>query len=193
MPPYEIMIVFSGVERNLAGSKFNMRVDECRSAGYALLAFSDSEYGKFSETYLRDVPRSVYDEYKSKLPVNWAKRAEHWYTEFQRVEEGVKLWENGDLENFGKKIFESGNSSIVNYETGSPELKAIYEIMVNMPGVYGGRFSGAGFKGCCMSLINPEYKEDIAKKIEEEYLKQFPQYKGKFRIEFCYSVNGINI
>ena len=173
IPPYEIMIVFSGVERNLAGSKFNMRVDECRSAGYALLAFSGSEYGKFSDTYLRDVPRSIYDEYK-------------------RVEEGVKLWEKGDLENFGKIIFESGNSSIVNYETGSPELKAIYDIMVKTPGIYGGRFSGAGFKGCCMSLIDPEYKDEIAKRIEEEYLKQFPQYEGKFKIEFCHSVDGLS-
>ena len=191
MPPYEIMIVFSGVERNLAGSKFNMRVDECRSAGYALLAFSGSEYGKFSETFLRDVPRSIYDEYKDMLPVNWAKRAEHWYSEYQRVEKGVELWEKGDLEGFGKLIFESGNSSIVNYETGSPELKAIYDIMKETPGVYGGRFSGAGFKGCCMSLINPEHKQEIAKRIEEEYLKQFPEYENSFKIEFCHSVDGL--
>ena len=193
MPPYEIMIVFSGVERNLAGSKFNMRVDECRSAGYALLAFSGSEYGKFSETFLRDIPRSIYDLYKSKLPVNWAKRAEHFYSEFQRVENGARLWEEGDLEGFGKLIFESGRSSIENYETGSPELKAIYDIMTETEGIYGGRFSGAGFKGCCMSLINPEHKEEIAKKIEEEYLKLFPQYRDKFRIEFCYSVNGLEL
>ena len=32
MKPYEIAIFFSGVERTLAGSKFNMRVDEARSA-----------------------------------------------------------------------------------------------------------------------------------------------------------------
>ena len=191
MPPYEIMVVFSGVERSLAGSKFNMRVDECRSAGYALLAFSGREYGKFSETFLRDVPRSVYDEYKEKLPLNWAKRAEHWYSEYQRVEKGVELWEKGDLEGFGKLIFESGNSSIVNYETGSPELKAIYDIMKTTPGVYGGRFSGAGFKGCCMSLINPEHKEEIARRIQEEYLKLFPEYKESFRIEFCHSVDGL--
>ena len=191
MPPYEIMIVFSGVERNLAGSKFNMRVDECRSAGYALLAFSGSEYGKFSETFLRDVPRSIYDEYKDMLPVNWAKRAEHWYSEYQRVEKGVELWEKGDLDGFGKLIFEIGNSSIVNYETGSPELKAIYDIMKETPGVYGGRFSGAGFKGCCMSLINPEHKQEIAKRIEEEYLKQFPEYENSFKIEFCHSVDGL--
>lgn len=193
MQPYEIMIVFSGVERNLAGSKFNMRVDECRSAGYALKAFSNSDYGRFDESFLRDVPKEIYLEYKDKLPTSWAKRAEHWYTEFDRVEKGVKLWEQGDLEGFGKLIFESGLSSIENYETGSSELKKIYDIMTNTQGIYGGRFSGAGFKGCCMALINPQYKENIVKKITTEYLKEFPQYEKKFQVEFCYSVDGLDL
>lgn len=56
MKPYEIAIFFSGLERSLASSKFNMRVDECRSAAYALKALLGMEYGKFEETNLRDVP-----------------------------------------------------------------------------------------------------------------------------------------
>lgn len=193
MPEYEIMIVFSGVERNLAGSKFNMRVDECKAAGYALKAFSGMEYGKFNETFLRDIPKQTYLDYKDKLPENWAKRAEHWYTEFDRVELGAKLWEQGDLEGFGKLVLESGLSSIENYETGSPELKKIYEIMTETDGVYGGRFSGAGFKGCCMALINPDYKDSIRKKVTQEYLVEFPQYSDSFKIEFCYSIDGLVI
>ncbi len=191
MLPYEIMIVFSGVERNLAGSKFNMRVDECKAAGYALKAFSNLEYGKFDETYLRDIPKELFVEHREKLPENWAKRAEHWYTEYDRVEKGVELWKQGDLKEFGKLVFESGLSSINNYETGSPELKKIYEIMTKTEGIYGGRFSGAGFKGCCMAIINPEYKDAIAEKITKEYLKVFPEYKNTFLIEFCYSVDGM--
>ena len=34
------------------------------------------EYGKLSETFCRQIPRSVYDEYKHRLPAQWAKRAE---------------------------------------------------------------------------------------------------------------------
>ena len=59
MKPYEIAIFFSGVERTLAGSQFNMRVDECRSAAYALKAYAGMEYGKFKDTYLREVPYEV--------------------------------------------------------------------------------------------------------------------------------------
>ena len=43
MKKYEIAIFFSGLERSLASSKFNMRVDECRSAAYALKALSGME------------------------------------------------------------------------------------------------------------------------------------------------------
>ena len=192
MKPYRIAIFFSGIERTLAGSAFNMRVDECRSAAYALKAYAGMEYGKFEETNLRDVPYEVYLEHKDKLPENWRKRAEHWYTEFDRVQQGAEAWKNGDIEEFGKLSFESGKSSIYNWETGSPELKKLYEIMTQTEGIYGGRFSGAGFKGCCMALINPEFEESITEKVTREYLKAFPHLKDKFSVHICKSANGVN-
>ncbi len=191
MPPYEIAIFFSGVERTLAGSKFNMRVDECRSAAYALKAFAGMEYGKFGETYLRDVPREVYDTYKDRLPETWRRRAEHWYTEYDRVVEGAEAWRRGDLSAYGRLSFESGRSSIYNWETGSPELKAIYEIMCHTDGIYGGRFSGAGFKGCCMALIDPSYRESILAAVEREYLAQFPSLEGRYSAYICHSADGV--
>ena len=192
MKPYRIAIFFSGIERTLAGSAFNMRVDECRSAAYALKAYAGMEYGKFEETNLRDVPYEIYLEHKDKLPENWRKRAEHWYTEFDRVERGVRAWKNGDIEEFGRLSFESGKSSIYNWETGSPELKKLYEIMTHTEGIYGGRFSGAGFKGCCMALINPEFEESIIKNVTREYLEAFPHLEGKFSVHICKSANGVN-
>ena len=193
MKPYKIAIFFSGVERTLAGSKFNMRVDECRSAAYALKAFSGMEYGKFRETHLRDVPYEVYLQYKDKLPTNWQKRAEHFYTELQRVEAGAEAWRRGDIEAFGKLSFESGRSSIYNYETGSDELKTLYEIMLKTEGIYGGRFSGAGFKGCCMALIDPAFEEQITKYVTKEYLKVFPALEGKFSVHICETANGVEL
>ncbi|MFA5561531.1 MAG: galactokinase family protein [Eubacteriales bacterium] len=191
MKPYEIAIFFSGLERALAGSKFNMRVDECRSAAYALKAFAGMEYGKFEETNLRDVPYEVFLNYKDKLPENWAKRAEHWYTEFDRVQRGAEAWRRGDIEEFGRLSFESGKSSIYNWETGSPELIKLYEIMTKTEGIYGGRFSGAGFKGCCMALIDPAFEQSILEKVEKEYLKAFPNLKGKYSAHICHTADGV--
>lgn len=193
MKPFEIAIFFSGLERSLAGSKFNMRVDECRSAAYALKAFSGMEYSKFEETNLRDVPYETYLEYKDRLPENFAKRAEHWYTEFGRVEAGARAWKNGDIEEFGRLSFESGYSSIHNWETGSPELIKLYDIMTHTDGIYGGRFSGAGFKGCCMALIDPAYEEDILKNVREEYLAAFPGLGKKYSAYICHTADGVKL
>ena len=191
MKPYKIAIFFSGIERTLAGSAFNMRVDECRSAAYALKAYAGMEYGKFEETNLRDVPYEVYLEHKDKLPENWRRRAEHWYTEYDRVQRGAEAWRRGDIEEFGRLSFESGWSSIYNWETGSPELKTLYEIMTQTEGIYGGRFSGAGFKGCCMALIDPAFEESIKEKVTREYLKAFPHLEGKYSVHICESADGV--
>lgn len=193
MKKFEIAVFFSGLERSLASSKFNMRVDECRSAAYELKAFSGMEYGKFEETNLRDVPYETYLEYKDRLPENWAKRAEHWYTEFRRVEAGTEAWRRGNIEEFGRLSFESGYSSIHNWETGSPELIKLYEIMTHTDGIYGGRFSGAGFKGCCMALIDPAYRESILEKVEKEYLAAFPALEGKYSAHICNTADGVKL
>lgn len=193
MPEFEIMIMFSGLERRLAGSAYNTRVDECKAAAYSLQAFSDIEYGKYADTYLRDVPYGIYNEYKDKLPENWEKRAEHYYLEQRRVREGVKAWRKGDLVKFGQLIFESGRSSIENYETGSKELAALQEIMEHTDGIYGGRFSGAGFNGSSMALIDPTKRDSIKEHVTAEYLKRFPELKDRFMINFCKTANGVNL
>lgn len=193
MKKFEIAVFFSGLERSLAGSKFNMRVDECRSAAYALKAFSGMEYGKFEETNLRDVPYEVYQSYKDRLPENWAKRAEHWYGEFRRVEAGAEAWRNGNIEEFGRLSFESGKSSICNWETGSVELIKLYEAMTHTDGIYGGSFSGAGFKGCCMALIDPTYRESILENVKREYLSAFPGLKDKYSAHICNTADGVKL
>ena len=189
--PWRIAIFFSGVERTLAGSKYNMRVDEARSAAYALKAFAGMEYGKFAVTCLRDVPRDIYEAYKDKLPDTWRRRAEHFYTESARVVAGAEAWRAGDIETYGRLITESGHSSIYNWETGSDELKTLYEIMCRTEGIYGGRFSGAGFKGCCMALIDPAYEEQIRRSVRAAYISAFPALEGKYSDYVCDSADGV--
>ena len=191
MENFAVGIFFSGLERSLAGSRFNMRVDECRSAAYSLMAYAGMEYGKFAQTSLRDVPYEVFLQYRDRLPQPFAKRAAHFYAEQQRVERGVEAWAKGDLALFGQLCFESGHSSIYNYETGSPELKGLYEIMLETDGIYGGRFSGAGFKGCCMALVDPQKQGAIEETVTRAYLTRFPEMAGKFSVHFCKTADGV--
>lgn len=126
------------------------------------------------------------------MPARFARRACHSYSECDRVTEGVKAWEEGDIEKFGQLVFESCASSMNNYECGSPELIAIYEIMKETDGIYGGRFSGAGFKGACIALIDPAKEDNIREEVARRYLEKSPQYKDFFEIFFCNPANGLD-
>lgn len=190
MPDFEIGIFFSGLTRSLVNSDYNLRVFECKTAAWNMLAYLDQPLRTFDRTFLRDIPKATYDQTRIAMPKRFAKRAEHFYSEYRRVRQGVTAWESGNLKLFGKLCFASCESSIHNYECGSPELIAIYEIMRTLPGIYGGRFSGAGFKGACMALVDPAYKEDIEKELTRQYLEKFPEYEQTFKIYFVKPDNG---
>lgn len=190
MPEFEIGIFFSGLTRSLVNSDYNLRVYECKTAAWNILAYTGQLLKSFDRTFLRDIPKSTFEKTRIAMPERFAKRAEHFYSEYRRVRQGVTAWETGNLKLFGKLSFESCESSIHNYECGSPELIAIYEIMRKLPGVYGGRFSGAGFKGACIALIDPAHKEEIQTELTKRYLAQFPEYEKTFQVYFVKPDNG---
>ena len=65
--------------------------------------------------------------------------------------------------------------------------------MTETDGIYGGRFSGAGFKGCCMALVDPEKAERIMHDVETKYLKAYPQLDGKYMGALCESADGVKL
>lgn len=99
-------------------------------------------------------------------------------------------WRSGRVRQL---VFESGKSSIYSYECGCAELKKLYEIMTDTDGIYGGRFSGAGVKGCCMALIDPDKAEDIKAKVTAQYLAAFPALEGKYSFHLCESADGVKL
>ena len=182
MPPFAIGIFFSGLTRSLVNSDYNLRVFECKTAAWNMLAYMDQPLKPFDKTFLRDIPKAVFEKTRIAMPQRFARRAEHFYSEYRRVRQGVTAWETGNLKLFGKLCFDSCESSIHNYECGSPELIGIYEILRSLPGVYGGRFSGAGFKGAVIALVDPAHKEDVERELTRRYLEEFPEYEKTFKV-----------
>ena len=190
MPEFELGIFFSGLTRSLVNSDYNLRVYECKTAAWNMLAYTEQPLRTFDKTFLRDIPKATFEKTRIAMPARFARRAEHFYSEYRRVRQGVTAWETGNLKLFGKLSFDSCESSIHNYECGSPELIAIYEIMRTLPGVWGGRFSGAGFKGACIAIVDPAYKEQIEKELTARYLEQFPEYEKTFECFFVKPDDG---
>jgi len=190
MSEFEVGVIFSGLTRSLISSDYNLRVSECKVAAWNMLASQKQTLKTLDKTFLRDVPESYFHETKGDFPKRFRKRAEHFYSECGRVKQGVNAWQKGDIHALGRLIFDSCDSSINKYECGSPELIAIYNIMRETDGIYGGRFSGAGFKGACICLLDPTKKDAIQQSVTAKYLEQFPQYEGSFEFHFCKTDSG---
>ena len=190
MPAFELGIFFSGLTRSLMSSDYNLRVAECKTAAWLVQAYENIPLKEQNKTFLRDVSENMFKIHRDKMPPRFARRAEHFFSEHKRVREGITAWETGNLEWFGSLSKASCERSIHNYECGSPELIAIYNAMLTTDGIYGGRFSGAGFKGACIALVDPTKKEFIEKEITTKYLELFPQYRDTFQVYFCKSDDG---
>ncbi|KAI4379683.1 hypothetical protein MLD38_005948 [Melastoma candidum] len=168
----KILLAFSGLKQALTTNPgYNRRVDECREAASFLLQAIGKDK---DEPILSNVPREIYESHKSRLEPNLAKRAEHYFSENMRVVKGSEAWALGKWDEFGKMISASGASSIENYECGSEPLKQLYRILLAAPGVLGARFSGAGFRGCCLALVYADKAEEAASYVRLEYLKCQP-------------------
>lgn len=185
---YKVLLAFSGLQHALSStSSYNLRVLECQEAARTLLEAIGRDS---SQPLLCHVTFEEYQKFKMRLSGVLAKRAEHFFTECERVTEGIKAWETCNLEAFGRLMSESGRSSIENYECGCEAMVQLVNIMQRTPGVFGARFSGAGFRGCCVALVDADLALAAAGHIEQAYRQAQPslaaqQLEAGFSVLIC--------
>ncbi|MGC9397166.1 MAG: galactokinase family protein [Anaerolineae bacterium] len=182
---FDILVVYSGVEKSLGGTDYNNRVAECQEAARLLLSWSGQTPPE--RPRLRMVPEEVYVELGGRLPAPLNRRARHFFTEVTRVRAGAEAWRAGDVVTIGRLMRDSGASSVYNYESGCPQLVTLYNILCDAPGVYGARFSGAGFRGSCIGLSDPACREEIQAFIDARYPAAHPNAAAYYSVHFCKS------
>lgn len=182
-PAFEILVVYSGLTRALVGTDYNNRVAECQEAARLLLDHVGEPAPP--DLRLRHINPVIFESVGPNLPGNLHRRASHYFSEMQRVNDGIAAWRSGDMYRFGELVSASGESSVKNYECGSPQLITLYEILRDTPGVLGARFSGAGFRGSCLALIDPSARESIAEAIHRRYPEAHPSEAEAYSIHFC--------
>lgn len=187
MSPWSILLAFSGLKKALIGTDYNRRVAECEAAARILLDAA----GRGQELpMLGRVREREYTTHLDRLPEPLHRRAAHFFSEVGRVELGSRAWERGDLPEFGRLMTASGESSIRNYECGSPALIDLHEIMTRCEGVYGARFSGAGFRGCCLGLVDRVASAQAADAIQRAYAECHPELAPGTSVVVCHSDDG---
>jgi galactokinase/galacturonokinase len=180
---FRVLVAFSGVGRALVGSGFNARVDECREAARLLLDLGGE--ARRETPVLSAVRPEVFEQYVEELPQNLRRRAAHFFGEQRRVRNGVEAWRQGDLDRFGALMTASGASSIHNYESGTAELITLYELLRDSPGVYGTRFSGGGFGGSCVALIDAEAGASVIEAVKRRYQSAHPEVAAAASFHIC--------
>ena len=190
LPEFEVAVVYSGVSKALIGTDYNNRVDECRVGGWLLQELAGLDKTGLAEIQLRQIPEESYNTFGAEVPGRFKRRLNHYYTEQDRVRRGIEAWKKGDLVEFGRLMNESGESSVSQYECGCSELTTIFTILKECEGVYGARFSGAGYRGACIALVNPAFKETIRRKVDEIYPVRHPAYKDTYKVNFCKISDG---
>lgn len=166
-----LIVVDSGVRRELASSKYNQRQEECRQAAAALR----EQTGEALQG-LRDVTSEHLSAAWDTLPEPLRKRACHVVSENQRVLDAKRHLASGDLEALGQGMYASHASLADDYEVSSPELDALVEAARETDGVLGSRMTGAGFGGCTVALAKRAAVEKFKQRARERSSSE--RFKG---------------
>ena len=151
-----IVVIDSGVRRNLAGSAYNERRTQCRFAAAALGVAS------LRSATLTDIGRAGLDGVS-------LRRARHVVTENQRVVSAAEALRRSDVSALGALMYASHESLGRDYEVSTPELDALVASARATEGVFGARLTGAGFGGCTINLVDRTLAPKAAADIERRY------------------------
>ena len=178
-------LCYSGFSRELISSGFNTRVQECREAATQLSPQAHT---------LGDVNRGLATtDAINALPTQLAGRARHYFSETTRVAAGATAWTTGDFLTFGQLMNESCRSSINDYESGSEPLIQLHQLALDTPGVYGSRFSGGGYGGCLIMLVDNDDAERHMQTLFDRYLRLHPDKKGLARLVRTESEDSVRV
>ena len=165
-PGYSFVVANSMVKHDLVDSEYNVRRADCEGAA-----------AKLNKVYagaktLRDITPAQLEESKALLTTNEYKRAAHVVGECDRVKQAVTALDNSDVATFGKLLFESHESSKVNFENSTVELDYLVELAKSLDGALGARLSGGGFGGISIHLVENSKITDYTQKLSAAFKLQ---------------------
>jgi galactokinase len=190
-PDLSLVVIDTGVRRELAASAYNERRRQCEEATQMLRdIIAQHELENQSAVViraLRDVTKEQFDRYGSRLPELLRRRAGYVIAEDARVLQAAKILEEGPIERFGPLLWKSHAGLRDEYEVSCVELDTLVEIAHQVPGVLGARMSGGGFGGSTINLVRNEDVEALLKLTNKEY----PTRTGlQASIDICRAAGG---
>lgn len=173
-PELRLVVADSGLSRQLVGSGFNSRRDECRQAVELLRARLPGI------ATLRDVTHEQLEAHRDLLPAPLDRRARHVVGECRRARAAAAALHAGDAPELGRLMRRSHESSRDLYEVSVPELDTLAGAAWQTPGCHGARFSGAGFGGCVAALVEARAARSVAAAMRKAFAARFGRSPALF-------------
>jgi galactokinase len=180
---YSIVLFDTQIKHALASSEYNTRRLECER-GLAIIQEKYPTVKTFRDISLEQVEACLasLDNFKNEISEDRAEekttrektakvyqRCKYVVEEMQRVQLAVQDLAKGDMQAFGKKMFETHTGLSNLYEVSCPELDFLVEAVSNNENVLGARMMGGGFGGCTINIIKKSAVEEITKTLTASY------------------------
>ena len=168
---FQIILLNTNVEHNLANTAYNDRVEECDNALKII-------NNKFNNNYstLCDVSPNLVSELKNILETKIYNRASFVINENQRTCDAAKKLNESKFYDLGSLMYKSHSGLKDLYEVSCDELDFLVDLTKPFEKILGARMMGGGFGGCTINLIEKSFKDEF---IERAY----KCYKDKFTID----------
>ena len=168
---FQIILLNTNVEHNLANTAYNDRVEECDNALKII-------NNKFNNNYstLCDVSPHLVSELKNILETKIYNRASFVINENQRTYDAAKKLNESKFYDLGGLMYKSHLGLKDLYEVSCDELDFLVDLTKSYDKILGARMMGGGFGGCTINLVEKSFKDEF---IERAY----KCYKDKFTID----------
>lgn len=192
---YRFIVMNSNKKRQLADSKYNQRVAECKE-GLEILNQARSAQGKAAVANPCSMTAEdlalLQEALKTAAPQTAPaeviyRRMRHCITENQRVYQAAEALKAGRLEELGRLMNASHQSLKEDYETTGIELDTLNQEANKVQGCLGARVTGAGFGGCAIALVHKEAIPQFIETVGAAYLEKIGYEATFFQ---CTTGNG---
>jgi galactokinase len=167
MKNYSIVLINTKVHHQLASGEYNKRRKQCEE-GLRILK------SKYPSTHnFRDIKSQQVEEQKASLGEEVYMRCLYVTQEIERTQQAAKFLKSGNMEDFGKLMYQTHEGLSKLYNVSCAELDFLVQEAKHFPEIIGSRLMGGGFGGCTINIIQKDHVNSVTEKIMENYKKQF--------------------
>ena len=185
---YQIILLNTNVEHNLANTAYNDRVEECN---YALKLINEKYSNKFSS--LCEVDLNIIESLKNVMDVKIFNRASFVINENLRTNNAAKKLNEFKLMEIGNLMYQSHAGLKDLYEVSCNELDYLVDITKAHDQIIGSRMMGGGFGGCTINLIHKRFTDEFIEEASKSYYVKFSINLTPIEINVCDGVKIKNL